>query len=152
MQRIVTAIRNNFKLTGGRAPAAAGSALTKDRQTLQDALSKLGADVQADEAVSTSSSAVPSAAEQRKLVDMKRFSDVMRARGLPADACAMIKSITPYSITQDTISDCSFVASLCIASAFERRFKKQLITRIIYPQVLHSDRHAMLSQLITQII
>ena len=76
-----------------------------------------------------------SAKQQRKLVDMKRFSDVMRARGLPADACAMIKSITPYSITQDTISDCSFVASLCIASAFERRFKKQLITRIIYPQV-----------------
>ena len=65
---------------------------------------------------------------------VKRFSEVLQMKGVPASSPAMIKSITPYSITQDTISDCSFVASLCIASAFERRFKKQLVTRIIYPQ------------------
>ena len=75
-----------------------------------------------------------SAKQQRKLVGMKRFSDVLRAKGLSSESCAMIKAITPYSITQDTISDCSFVASLCIASAFEKRFRKQLITRIIFPQ------------------
>ena len=47
----------------------------------------------------------------------------------------MIGNVNPYSIKQDLITDCSFVASLCIASAFERRFHKQLITAIIYPQV-----------------
>jgi calpain-7 len=32
------------------------------------------------------------------------------------------------------VTDCSFVASLCICAAFERRFGKRLIPRIIYPQ------------------
>ncbi|CAN0510383.1 unnamed protein product [Ectocarpus sp. 8 AP-2014] len=50
----------------------------------------------------------------------------------------MINNVNPYSIRQDLITDCSFVASLCIASAFERRFHKQLITGIIYPQAWHT--------------
>lgn len=40
-----------------------------------------------------------------------------------------------FFFLKDLITDCSFVASLCIASAFERRIHKQLITSIIYPQV-----------------
>mmetsp|Transcript_14946 Transcript_14946/g.21324 ORF Transcript_14946/g.21324 Transcript_14946/m.21324 type:complete len:675 (-) Transcript_14946:2755-4779(-) len=46
----------------------------------------------------------------------------------------MVKAITPYSIRQKYVSDCSFIASLCICAAFERRFKRRLVTSIIYPQ------------------
>eukprot|EP00752_Nemacystus_decipiens_P002304 g2180.t1 len=66
--------------------------------------------------------------QRTKLVGWRRPSEVMP--GQPR----MIGNVNPYSIKQDLITDCSFVASLCIASAFERRFHKQLITAIIYPQ------------------
>jgi len=46
----------------------------------------------------------------------------------------MIRVITPHSIEQDMVPDCSFVASLCICAAFEQRFHTRLITKIIYPQ------------------
>jgi calpain-7 len=46
----------------------------------------------------------------------------------------MILSINPYSIKQQYVTDCSFIASLCICAAFQKRFGKRLITSIIYPQ------------------
>jgi calpain-7 len=46
----------------------------------------------------------------------------------------MIELVSPLSIRQDLVSDCSFVCSLCIASAFEVKFRRKLITSIIYPQ------------------
>eukprot|EP00795_Rhopilema_esculentum_P014106 gene14106-5096_t len=55
----------------------------------------------------------------------------------PSDLCAdphMIYAITSLSIRQTIVSDCSFVASLAISAAYERKFRKQLITSIIYPQ------------------
>ena len=46
----------------------------------------------------------------------------------------MIRAVSANRITQDLVTDCSFVASLCITAAYEQRFRKQLITKIIYPQ------------------
>jgi calpain-7 len=54
-------------------------------------------------------------------------------------------NITPYSIKQQYVTDCSFIASLCICASFERKFRKQLITSIVYPQQQqqqHSDTTA----------
>lgn len=43
-------------------------------------------------------------------------------------------AVSSARITQDLVSDCSFVCSLCITAAFEEKFHKQLITKVIFPQ------------------
>ena len=68
--------------------------------------------------------------QQAALGNWKRPNEFIKASTGPM----MIANVSPYCITQDLVGDCSFVASLCITAAFERRFKRSLITSIIYPQ------------------
>jgi len=46
----------------------------------------------------------------------------------------MIEQVSPYTITQDLVGDCSFVSSLCVAAQYERMFRRKLVTGIVYPQ------------------
>ncbi len=71
-----------------------------------------------------------------ELIDWKLFQS---KANIPAKSVnelnpLMINNISPIKITQDIVSDCSFVCSLCIAALFEQKFMKRLITSIIYPQ------------------
>lgn len=71
--------------------------------------------------------------QQKHIWKWARPSEIMKIRNA-RNPPVMIKAITPYTIQQKYVTDCSFVASLCICAAFERRFQKRLITSVIYPQ------------------
>jgi calpain-7 len=63
-----------------------------------------------------------------------KFANWKRPYLITPETPVMISVVSAYSIRQDCIGDCSFVSSLCIGAAYERRFNKQLITSIIFPQ------------------
>ncbi|KAF9354122.1 calpain 7 [Mortierella sp. AD094] len=62
-----------------------------------------------------------------KFGSWKRVSQIM-------ENPKMICLISSTSIVQDIVTDCSFVASLCVSASYERRWKKQLIRACIYPK------------------
>ncbi len=64
----------------------------------------------------------------------KRPSEILAMRRQTLRNITMIDTITPDTIKQYCVSDCSFIAGLCISAEFERRFKRRLITSLIHPQ------------------
>jgi len=74
---------------------------------------------------------LPLAAKQKAALGAWRRPSEFVKGGAPV----MVARVSPLAITQDLVGDCSFVASLCITAAFERRFGRRLITGIVYPQV-----------------
>eukprot|EP00899_Mesostigma_viride_P008850 jgi/Mesvir1/17967/Mv22635-RA.3 len=46
----------------------------------------------------------------------------------------LIQHVSAFAVTQTLVSDCSFVSSLAVTAAYERRFHKRLITSRLFPQ------------------
>ena len=46
----------------------------------------------------------------------------------------LIHTINPYTIKQEFVTDCSFIAGLCVTAALERRLHTPVITTSLYPQ------------------
>lgn len=67
--------------------------------------------------------------------DFRRLSEIAECPVIFANA----NSIDCFSIKQTIVSDCSFIASLTVASLYERRFGKKLISNIIFPQNRNGD-------------
>ncbi|CAG0886383.1 unnamed protein product [Darwinula stevensoni] len=63
----------------------------------------------------------------------RAFARWARPHELSSDP-KVIQLIDPYSIRQTVVSDCSFVASLSVSALYEKKFKCQIITDIIYPR------------------
>lgn len=68
-----------------------------------------------------------SAKQRQKLTSWARPEEFIREP-------TMIQLVDCYSVKQTVVSDCSFVASIAIAAQYEKKFKKRLITSIIFPQ------------------
>ncbi|ROT76129.1 Calpain-7 [Penaeus vannamei] len=68
----------------------------------------------------------------------KNFLQWVRPEDLSSDP-KMIEMVDCFSIKQTCVSDCSFVASVAISALYEKRFKKRLITDIIFPKNRSGD-------------
>ncbi|XP_042232051.1 calpain-7-like isoform X2 [Homarus americanus] len=68
----------------------------------------------------------------------KNFARWARPEDISSDP-KMIEVVDYYSIKQTCVSDCSFVASVAISALYEKRFKKRLITDIIFPKNRNGD-------------
>ena len=86
-------------------------------------------DINDDTLFKDKSGLLPLSAKQKaKFGKWKRIKNI--ARGKPM----IVHLVSPYSITQTLISDCSFVSSITVTALYEKIFSKKLITSILYPQ------------------
>ncbi|KAJ1722853.1 cysteine protease [Coemansia erecta] len=67
-----------------------------------------------------------SSKQQRKLWRWRRASQLYNAP-------QVFGQIGCEHIVQETVTDCSFVAALCVSVEYERRFRRQVISRHLYP-------------------
>jgi len=58
----------------------------------------------------------------------------------------VVKTVTPYTIRQQFITDCSFIAGLCVCAQFERRFQKRLVSSLLYPQLVANKKQQQSNQ------
>ncbi|RKP27119.1 hypothetical protein SYNPS1DRAFT_27214 [Syncephalis pseudoplumigaleata] len=65
---------------------------------------------------------------------LERYQQWLRPHQFLDRTPVMIKRVSSKKISQEVVTNCSFVASLCVCADYEQRFKKRLITRCIYPQ------------------
>nr|XP_054767557.1 calpain-7-like [Lytechinus pictus] len=80
---------------------------------------------------------VPFTDKDGKLVLCTKQKDRLGKWVRPSDICSdpkLIYAVSSFSVRQTIVQDCSFLASLAISANYERRFKKHLLTNIIYPQ------------------
>ncbi|KAF9987916.1 hypothetical protein BGZ65_001208 [Modicella reniformis] len=68
-----------------------------------------------------------SPAQERNFGSWKRASEIMTNP-------KMVHMVSSANIVQEYVTDCSFVASLCVSANYERRTKKRLIRACIYPK------------------
>lgn len=73
--------------------------------------------------------------QKAKFSRWARPDEVMSIRSSSTGSIKMIDKISPYTIKQHCVSDCSFIAGLCISAAYEnRREGRRMVSSLIYPQ------------------
>jgi calpain-7 len=72
--------------------------------------------------------------QRERFCKWARPSEIVQMNRYSSHEIKMIDSVDPFTIKQYCVSDCSFIAGLCIAASHERRFNKRIISSLIYPQ------------------
>jgi calpain-7 len=70
--------------------------------------------------------------QENRILRWARPCEIKSMRRL--SGITVMKTITPDTIKQCCVSDCSFIAGLCILAELERRSNRRLIASLIYPQ------------------